>query len=128
MAWAFDNRTVGFRVVGQGNPSASKTACPAPMPIPISRSPRCSPRAWRAWKKNSIAANVTMAMPTSIRSWPACRAHFSKPPISSHGSELARNAFGNEVVDFYVHTARLEVQAYNNVVTDWEKQRYFERI
>jgi len=32
------------------------------------------------------------------------------------------------VVDFYVHTARLEVQAYRNVVTDWEKQRYFERI
>ena len=32
------------------------------------------------------------------------------------------------VVDFYVHTARLEVEAFDNAVTDWEKQRYFERI
>jgi glutamine synthetase len=43
-------------------------------------------------------------------------------------SKLARAAFGNDVIDFYVHTARLEVQAFNNSVTDWEKVRYFERI
>jgi glutamine synthetase len=44
------------------------------------------------------------------------------------GSKLARKAFGNDVVDFYVHHARLEVEAFSNAVTDWEKQRYFERI
>ena len=35
---------------------------------------------------------------------------------------------GESVVDFYVHTARLEAQAFNNAVTDWERVRYFERI
>ena len=44
------------------------------------------------------------------------------------GSELARAAFGPDVVDFYVHHARLETDAFNNAVTDWEKARYFERI
>jgi len=43
-------------------------------------------------------------------------------------SHLAKQAFGEEVVEFYVHTARLEIQAYNQAITDWEKQRYFERI
>jgi glutamine synthetase len=43
-------------------------------------------------------------------------------------SVLAREAFGPEVVDFYVHHARLETEAFNNAVTDWEKARYFERI
>jgi glutamine synthetase len=43
-------------------------------------------------------------------------------------SQLARSSFGDDVVDFYVHHARLEVEAFNNAVTDWEKQRYFERI
>jgi glutamine synthetase len=43
-------------------------------------------------------------------------------------SKLARRAFGDDVVEFYVHTARLEVQAFRNSVTDWERQRYFERI
>jgi len=32
------------------------------------------------------------------------------------------------VVDFYVHTARLEVKAFDNAVTDWERRRYFERV
>lgn len=43
-------------------------------------------------------------------------------------SKLARQAFGDPVVDFYVHTARLEAQAFNDAVTDWERVRYFERI
>jgi glutamine synthetase len=43
-------------------------------------------------------------------------------------SRLARTAFGDAVVDFYVHNARLELDAFNNAVTDWEKARYFERI
>ena len=43
-------------------------------------------------------------------------------------SKLAKSAFGDSVVDFYVHHARLEIEAFNNAVTDWEKVRYFERI
>jgi glutamine synthetase len=43
-------------------------------------------------------------------------------------SKLARTAFGDDVVDFYVHHSRLEMEAFNNAVTDWEKVRYFERI
>jgi glutamine synthetase len=44
------------------------------------------------------------------------------------GSRLAREAFGEPVVEFYAHTGELEVHAFNNSVTDWEKVRYFERI
>ena len=44
------------------------------------------------------------------------------------GSQLAKTAFGQHVVDFYVHTARLEARAFDNSVTDWERCRYFERI
>ena len=43
-------------------------------------------------------------------------------------SLLARTAFGDAVVDFYVHHARLECAAFNGSVTDWEKARYFEQI
>jgi len=43
-------------------------------------------------------------------------------------SRLARQALGDHVIDFYVHTARLEVQAFNDAVTNWERVRYFERI
>ncbi|MBU6402612.1 MAG: glutamine synthetase, partial [Verrucomicrobia bacterium] len=43
-------------------------------------------------------------------------------------SALARKAFGDHVVEFYAHTARLEADAFDNTVTDWERRRYFERI
>jgi glutamine synthetase len=43
-------------------------------------------------------------------------------------SEIARAALGDRVVDHYLHAARLEQQAFDQAVTDWELMRYFERI
>lgn len=43
-------------------------------------------------------------------------------------SRMARKLFGEDVVDYYVHTARCEVRAFVDAVTDWERVRYFERI
>jgi glutamine synthetase len=44
------------------------------------------------------------------------------------GSEVARSAFGEEVVDHYLNRARIELEAYEAAVTDWEKYRGFERL
>ena len=44
------------------------------------------------------------------------------------GSVLARSAFGDDVVDHYVHFFNTEVAAHRRAVTDWERIRYFERI
>jgi glutamine synthetase len=43
-------------------------------------------------------------------------------------SELARAAFGDEVVAHYTNMARIELDAFDAVVTDWELQRGFERL
>ena len=43
-------------------------------------------------------------------------------------SKAARAAFGERVVEHYLHTARLEQRAFDQVVTDWELARNFERI
>jgi glutamine synthetase len=43
-------------------------------------------------------------------------------------SLVARAAFGDEVVEHYVHAARVEVDAFNAAVTDWERYRGFERL
>ena len=43
-------------------------------------------------------------------------------------SRVAREAFGERVVEHYVHTARLELEAFDRVVTNWELERNFERI
>jgi len=43
-------------------------------------------------------------------------------------SDVARAALGDAVVEHYLHTARLEQQAFDRAVTDWELMRYAERI
>jgi glutamine synthetase len=43
-------------------------------------------------------------------------------------SDLAREAFGAEVVEHYANYARVELEAYDAAVTDWELQRGFERL
>ena len=44
------------------------------------------------------------------------------------GSQVARDAFGQEVVDHYLNRAQVELEAYESAVTDWEKFRGFERL
>ena len=43
-------------------------------------------------------------------------------------SEVAQHAFGTEVHDHLLNTARQEWVAFNATVTDWELRRNFERI
>jgi glutamine synthetase len=43
-------------------------------------------------------------------------------------SDFTRQVFGQEVVKHYTHYFQVEQKAYDSFVTDWERQRYFERI
>ena len=128
MAWSHDNRTVGFRVVGRGdsfrienrmpgadaNPYLAFAAMIAAGMAGIEEELDCGPD----YRGNAYVDPKLRALPRSLR----------EAADLLDRSKLARRAFGNPVIDFYVHTARLEVQACNDAVTDWERIRYFERI
>ena len=43
-------------------------------------------------------------------------------------SEFARQAFGDDVIDHYLHFFKTEQAAYDKAVTTWERARYFEQI
>jgi glutamine synthetase len=65
----------------------------------------------------------------------AYSAGFERVPTTLHeasrlleSSDLAREAFGDAVVDHYVNAARIEMTAYDAAVTDWERYRSFERM
>ena len=42
-------------------------------------------------------------------------------------SSMLKEAFGDDVVEHYVHFFRVEQQKFDKVVTSWERERYFER-
>ena len=51
----------------------------------------------------------------------AARDRFAESPI-------AREAFGQEVIDHYLNRARVELEAMESTITDWERFRGFERL
>ena len=128
LAWAHDNRTVGFRVVGHANSFRIENRMPGADANPylafaatlaagmagIEEELDCG----ESYEGNAYADESLPALPHSLRD----------AAELLHTSKLARRAFGSDVIDFYLHTARLEVQAFGNSVTDWEMKRYFERI
>lgn len=128
MAWAFDNRTVGFRVVGEGNSFRLENRMPgadanpylafAAMLAAGMAGVREKLDCGKEYLGNAYLDTNLQRLPASLR----------EAADLLERSKLARTAFGDAVVEFYVHHARLEIQAFDNAVTDWEKTRYFERI
>jgi glutamine synthetase len=128
MAWAVDNRTVGFRVVGTGNALRIENRMPGADANPylafaamlaagiagIQEKLDCGDE----YFGNAYVDPKLARLPGSLRD----------AADLLDRSSLAREAFTDAVVDFYVHHARLEVEAFHNAITDWEKFRYFERI
>lgn len=128
MAWSCDNRTAGFRVVGHGNSFRIENRMPGADANPylalaammaagmagMEEQLDCGP----AYVGNAYVDAKLPALPGSLR----------EAADRLDRSKLARKTFGDRVVDFYVHTARLEVQAFDSSVTDWERARYFEQI
>jgi glutamine synthetase len=43
-------------------------------------------------------------------------------------SAVAREVFGDDVVEHYVNAADVELKAFDAAVTDWERIRGFERL
>jgi glutamine synthetase len=128
LAWSHDNRTVGFRVVGQGSSFRIENRMPGADANPylafaatlvagcagIDEELDCGDD----YRGNAYVDKKLPSLPKSLR----------EAADLLERSKLARGALGDDVVDFYVHTARLEVSAFDNTVTDWERVRYFERI
>jgi glutamine synthetase len=128
MAWASDNRTVGFRVVGErhgfrienrmpgadANPYLALAAMIAAGLAGMDERLDCG----REYRGNAYVDPALTRLPSSL----------GEAAALLDRSRFARTAFGDAVVDYFVHHARLEVQAFGNAVTDWEKARYFEQI
>ncbi len=128
MAWSHDNRTVGFRVVGHGNGFRIENRMPGADANPYLAFAATIAAGLAGIRENLDCGNDYRGnayVDSSLTSLPSS---LEVAVDALRRSRLAQTAFGQDVVDFYAHTGALEVSAFNNSVTDWEKSRYFERI
>jgi glutamine synthetase len=127
IAWSYDNRTAGFRIVGHG--SSLRIEC----------------------RTAGADANVYLAFAATLAAGLDGIAKQIEPPDAFEGdvygalnlpqvphslpeaiaaleqSAFAREVFGAEVVEHYLHFFRTEQRKFDAVVTDWERKRYFEQ-
>ena len=127
VAWGPDNRTCAYRVIGHGDSHRLENRLPGGDVNPylavagmiaaglhgIERKLEL-PEACTGNAYTGDAEQVPGTLRDAAALW--------------GGSALAREAFGDEVVDHYRNMARIEQEAYDAAVTDWERYRSFERM
>ncbi len=127
VAWGIDNRTCALRVVGHGH--GMRMECRAPggdvnqylavaaliagglygIDEGLELADACAGNAYTSGAQR---------LPTTL----------AEAATLFDGSAVARAAFGDGVVDHYLNNARIELDAFNAAVTDWERVRGFERL
>ena len=128
IAWSWDNRTAGFRVVGRG--PALRIECRIPgadanpyLAIAALLAAGLAGLEARREPGPAFRGDVYAAadLPQVPRSLGEAAAEFE-------ASRLAREAFGPDVVEHLLHFARTEAAGLEARVSDSERERYFERI
>jgi glutamine synthetase len=128
VAWGHDNRTCSLRVVGHGpslrfenraggadlNPYLALSAIIASGLHGIEAGLELEP----ALEGNAYIDGERPRLPETL--------HDARELFA--GSEVARAAFGEEVVAHYLNAADVELAAFQSAVTDWERVRGFERL
>ena len=127
IAWSHDNRTAGFRVVGEGeslriecripgadaNPYLAYAAALAAGLDGIERRTEPPP----IFRGNAYAASEVPRVPGTLR----------EALAKFESSVFAREAFGEEFVEHYLTFLRTEQRKFDEAVTCWERARFFER-
>jgi glutamine synthetase len=128
LAWSYDNRTAGFRVVGAGE--SLRIECRIP-------GADCNPYLAFAAALASGLDGIEQGLepPPALEGDAYAAEELEHVPRSLalatdlfEQSEFARRVFGADVVEHYTRFFRVEQAAYDVAVTDWERRRYFEQI
>jgi glutamine synthetase len=127
VAWGHDNRTCSMRVVGHGASKRVESRLPG-----ADVNPYLALSAMIAAGLHGIDEKLELEPPFEGNAYES-----DKPRVPATlrdardlfaGSEVARTAFGGDVVEHYLNNARVELAAFESAVTDWERFRGFERL
>jgi glutamine synthetase len=127
VAWGKDNRTCSLRVVGHGGSLRVENRLPGG-----DVNPYLAIAAMIAAGLHGIENELSLEEEFIGNAYEADKPHVPTNLREAQElfakSETARSAFGDEVVEHYLNMARVEIEAFEAAVTDWERYRNFERL
>jgi glutamine synthetase len=127
VAWGTDNRTCAVRLVGHGASARMENRLPGG-----DVNPYLGLAAMLAGGFHGIESGLELPAELIGNAYESAGATVPRTLHEARdlfaGSAIARAAFGDDVVEHYVHAADTEIAAFDAAVTDWERQRGFERL
>jgi glutamine synthetase len=127
VSWGRDNRTCGFRIVGDG--PSRRIECRIPG---ADANPYLGYAALLAAGLEGIEKQIDPGPELKGNAYEAAEAEPFPSALREalelwEGSELVKSAFGEEVQAHYLNYGRYEQKEFDQVVTDYERRRMFER-
>ncbi|MCW2783066.1 MAG: glutamine synthetase [Marmoricola sp.] len=127
IAWGEDNRSCAVRLVGRGAGARMENRVPGG-----DVNPYLALAAMLAGGLHGIEKELALEPALAGNAYTSGRPRVPGSLRDARGafasSEVARAAFGDEVVEHYTNMADVELAAFGAVVTDWELRRGFERM
>jgi glutamine synthetase len=127
LAWSYDNRTCGFRIVGHGNGFRVESRIPGADANPYLAFAAMIAAGLQGiddeldappmFEGNAYADETLPRVPSTLR----------EAIDELEKSTMARATLGDEVVDHYLNYARTEQRLFDQTVTCYERERFFER-
>jgi glutamine synthetase len=126
VAWGNDNRTCSVRVIGHG--PARRIECRLPG---ADVNPYLTLAALIAGGLHGVESELELEPACEGSAYTADKPHVPSTLRDARdlfaASDVARSAFGDEVVEHYLNYARTEQRLFDGVVTGYERERLFER-
>jgi len=127
LVWGMDNRTCAFRVLGHGKSLRVENRLPGG-----DVNPYLALAAMLAAGLDGIESDLP---PVPVFTGDAYQGNLPRVPATLAdaarlfaASDFTKAAFGADVVTHYANMAKVELDAFNAAVTDWERFRSFERM
>jgi glutamine synthetase len=123
-----DNRTCGFRLCGEGSGFRVENRIPGADANPYLAFAATIAAGLHGLTNRLKAPKLYEGNAYEDATLPQVPKTLREAITELERSKAARTAFGARVVEHYLHAARLEQEAFDRAVTDWELVRNFERI
>lgn len=127
VAWGRDNRTCALRVVGHGQSLRFENRVPGGDVNPY-LAVAALIAAGLHGVENKLALEDEFVGNAYASERPTVPTTLRESADLLAASEIAREAFGKDVIDHYLNAAKVELDAFEAAITDWEKVRGFERL
>jgi glutamine synthetase len=123
-----DNRTCGFRLCGEGDGFRVENRIPGADANPYLAFAATIAAGLHGIARRLKAPPIYEGNAYEDASLPQVPKTLREAIAGLERSAVAREALGDKVLEHYLHTARLEQQAFDQAVTCWELTRNFERL